>query len=305
MDASSANAYRPAPTYQNKATLLAANPYLPEKVDLNKVDPQFRDIYGAYNDRVDQLQGSLANTRSQAQSAQQDVQKGYDIATTNAENTYTGNMDTIRSANQDSQLANRLRARALGGAPSSGFLDLANRTDIQSQKDIGKAGQQLGLAYMSADQIASKAYGDIISSLNDAILKIQSDGTLSLRERDQRIQSAKEAAAKAAADAANWASLFGNGDTTNTNTPSVLGAEDHQVPTGTVGNPPDNQVFRSENTSGIANAIGSAFMTPAQKQQMMSRINATVYNPVTGQYEQVPTTQAQLDRVMSTNIFKR
>lgn len=233
-------AYRPPANFSQKLNLLNANPVLPQKVNLNNVDPAYRDYYAAYNDSLDTLSGTASNVKTQASLAQQDVQNAYGAATTGAENAYKSSITGIQSANQDAQLANRLRTRAMGGAPSSGFYDLANRTDIQSQRDVGAAGQQLGQAYQGADLSASQALTKIVSDLNNAILGIQSNGQLSLRQRDQQIAQAKASAAAAAQQAALLEGLSGNqeqggdvlGASTTTGAPDPYAGLSIQVDTG-------------------------------------------------------------------------
>lgn len=182
--------FRPAINYA-QTPITANTPSLPEKVDLNAVAPHLKDVYQEYNNNIDYLNTRLSSANQQAQSGQQQVQSAYDTTANQAEDAYRTSRDNIQSANQDSQLRNRLVARATGGAPSSGYLDLVNRTDIQSQKDIGQAGRSLQNNYAQANQIAQQALGNIQSALSGAIAQIQQDASLTLRQRDQAITDAK------------------------------------------------------------------------------------------------------------------
>lgn len=200
--------FRPTPSFA-QVPITANTPSLPQKIDLNSADPMYHDIYNEYNSTLDQLNSRLANAQQQAQTGQQAVQKGYDVTTGNLENQYNVGLDTIRSANQDAQLKNRLAARAKGGAPSSGFLDLSNRTDLQSQKDIAQAGRGLQQGYQEADLTAQKALAAIQASLGDIVAQIQGDATLSLRQKNDQINQARSRAAQLAASNVDWNSILG------------------------------------------------------------------------------------------------
>lgn len=233
-NSSQPNMYAPQPTYTQKLNLLNTNPQLPQIVDLNTVDPAYRPYYAAYNDSITNSGNQVTQLKNQAQMGQTDVGNAYKASIQGAKNAYQTNLTGIQSANQDAQLSNRMRARAVGGAPSSGFLDLANRTDIQSQRDIGKAGQDLGQNYAQADLVANQALTRIIGDLNSAILGIQNNANLSLRERDNAIADAKARAAAAAQQAAYLASL--NGVNNNTGGTDVLGAQTQATDTYDTGN---------------------------------------------------------------------
>lgn len=251
--------YRPPPNFAQKIGLLNQNPVLPQKVNINNVDPAYRDYYQAYNDSLDTLTGQAENNRKQATLGQQDVQNAYNYATTGAENAYKSNLAGIQSANQDAQLANRLRARAVGGAPSSGFLDLANRTDVQSQKDIGAAGAQLGQAYQGADLTAEQSLSKIIGDLNNSILQIQQNGQLSLRQRDNAIAQAK---AKAAQDA-YMASLLGGGQGNGGGNPAATSAAEPQL-TVDIPDTPAGQVQGVSTTRIQPDFVQGKFSAPSQ-----------------------------------------
>lgn len=194
--------YRPQANYAQNAPAVIA-PSLPQKVNLDEVDPSYRDIYQEYNNNLDYLNTRLQNAQQTATASSRNVDEAYKTNVTGAENTYTTRLNTAQQANQDAQLANRLRARAIGGAPSSGFLDLANRTDIQTQRDVGQAGRELQTAYQKAQQLASQALTNINTALNDAIAQIQGDASLSLRQKNDAIQQARIRAASVA-QGINW-----------------------------------------------------------------------------------------------------
>lgn len=200
--------FRPQATYATNAPALNV-PKLPDAIDLNQVDPNYQSIYNEFNNNLNYLNTRLQNAQNTAQASQKNIGDVYNTNTTNAENAYTANLNTIQQSNQDAQLANRLRARASGGAPSSGFYDLANRTDNQTQRDVAGAGNTLQSAYSEANNLASQAYTQIQASLNDVLAGIQNDATLSMRQKDSAINSAR---LQAAQQAAYLQSLLGGGD---------------------------------------------------------------------------------------------
>lgn len=199
------NPYRPEATYKQKMNFSSNIPTLPSIIDLNTVDPIARPYTESYNSVINNLNARAQNARQMAEMAQGDIQRGYETSVAGAEQAYRTGLQTAQQANQDSQLANRLRARAMGGAPSSGFLDLANRTDLETQRGVSRLGSELSQGYRSADQAANEGLSRIIAALNSEILQIQNDATLSMRERDMAIQDARiRAAQAAAAQPTNW-----------------------------------------------------------------------------------------------------
>lgn len=275
--------YRPRPTFSQQSSFVNAVTPLPSKVDLNGVDSNFRDIYAAYNQRIDQLSANLGAIQNQATAAQGDVQKSYDLSVQDAEGAYNNTVNSLRDANQDAQLSNRVRARAVGGAPSSGFLDLANRTDIQTQKGLASAGSDLSRSYSVADQSASKALTDIMTALQGAIMQIQSNASASLLEKDQAIRQVRERAAALAAQRVQetWGDL---GLTVEEDGANLTNQDVNDVRAGM-----GNIGIQPTNSGGV---LGAGTTSAAQRAEQIAAYiranNGQMTNGFPGKYRNIP-----------------
>lgn len=185
--------------------------FRPQQADLNRVNPMFREVYQRFNDSLSDLQRSEDLSRNQANQSRDMLANNYNRSVQQAEQQRIADLDQVRRANKDAQTANRVRARAIGGDSSSGFLDLANRIDQDAQQNVFKTNTGASNRISEAEQNAFKAFADIENRLNDAIAKIESDRRLSLRERDSMVRELEEQAARRALAAAQMAGMYGQG----------------------------------------------------------------------------------------------
>lgn len=115
--------------------------------------------------------------------------------------------DSSRKARQnymDSVLMTRRRTRAVGGAGSSGFLELTNMLDRELSNNITGINVSGQNAISQANTVAQRALGDLDASLNKAIAAIESDRRTSAREKNQAIKEAEFAAAEQALQVDQW-----------------------------------------------------------------------------------------------------
>lgn len=224
---------RSVPAFQSRPLGVAPEQtFRPQTADLESVNPMFRSIYQRFNDSVADLQRGEEAARGQAGQSRDILVGDYNRGVQQAEQQRVSNIDQARRANQDAQTSNRIRARAIGGAPSSGFLELATRLDESAGRNINEANTQATNRIGQVESDINKSLFDIESRLNQTLAQIESDRRLSLRERDAAVAQAEEAAAQealrraaASAQAGNMDllnALFGGGDQS---TGSVLGEQ--------------------------------------------------------------------------------
>ena len=170
----------------------------PTPVDVNTVNPMFRGIYQQFNDSLNDLQRSEQFSRQNANLGRDSIVQNYDRGVASTEAQRISSMDQARRNNQDFQTQNRVRARAIGGAPSSAFLDLSNKIDQQTQRDFSGINTQAADSIRGFEMGAMEALNKIEMDLNKTIMEIESNRRLSLRERDAQVRSAEENAARAA-----------------------------------------------------------------------------------------------------------
>lgn len=174
----------------------------------------------AYNDLLATLQGQEAQQKQQAIQQEAQALQGAEAQKRN-----------ITQNVQDVTRSNRIRARAVGGASSSGYLELQNRAEREASQQAGGVDLQYG------NQIAS-----IQNSLNEKISAIQADVRKSQREKDLEIaniensamqellsidKQAQEERARRSAEAAYLSQFQGFGQEPQIEefkTPDVLGA---------------------------------------------------------------------------------
>lgn len=204
--------------------LPATQTYQQQPVDVNTVNPMFKNIYQSFNDSIADLQRSEQFSRQNADNNRQVILQNYDRGVTAADAGRTTEMDQARRSNQDFQTQNRIRARAIGGAPSSAFLDLSNRIDQQTQRDFSGINTRAVDAARGYESQTIEALNKLEADLNQTILQIESNRRLSLRERDQQIRAAEENAARSAMglmQGAEQSNYSGGGN--------VLGANDTEI----------------------------------------------------------------------------
>lgn len=170
----------------------------PTPVDVNTVNPMFRGIYQQFNDSLNDLQRSEQFSRQNANLGRDSIVQNYDRGVASTEAQRISGMDQARRNNQDFQTQNRVRARAIGGAPSSAFLDLSNKIDQQTQRDFSGINTQAADSIRGFEMGAMEALNKIEMDLNKTIMEIESNRRLSLRERDAQVRSAEENAARSA-----------------------------------------------------------------------------------------------------------
>lgn len=181
------------------------------KVDLTTIDPLYKPIYQAFNDSIDALGGQAANLVTQAQTSQQGANNDLVNNLNQIDQSRTSALNTNQQTGSDAQVANRERTRAIGGAPSSGFLELANKIDRNTQQGANSINSGAFNQSANARNTTLKAIADIQSGLNDALFKIQNDASLSLRERDSAVSAAVTKAQSDAINAALINGFAGNG----------------------------------------------------------------------------------------------
>lgn len=262
---------RSIPAFQTKALgPTVEQTYRPVTEDLNSINPMFRSIYQRFNDSLADLQRSEELSRQQADTSRQQLIGDYNRGVSQAEQQRLSNIDQARRSNQDAQTSNRIRARAIGGAPSSGFLELATRLDEQAGKNINEANLQATNRIQQVESDVMKSLSGIEDTLNKTIAQIESDRRLSLRERDAAVAQAEEAAAQAAIRAAAQSgnmdllnSLLGGGDSGNIGASggSVLGASDVAIDI------PDSQTGSSGGSGALKMAaLSNPIAYPVYKQ---------------------------------------
>src|SRR5690606_20187577 len=218
-------------------TLGLPNVNKPQAVDLNAVNPAYRSIYEAYNNALANYDLAEQSAREYAATAQSNLNRELGTTLQQLENQRRSNIDLARQGGQDAQTQNRIRARAIGGAPSSGFLELANRIDRDTNRGILGFNQQASIGATNARTAALRALADIENNLNNQIFQISQNRNLSLRERDAAIQDAISRAQARAAQTVDWDSFlnsFGEEDV-DQGSGRVLGANTMQFVPGAIG----------------------------------------------------------------------
>lgn len=112
--------------------------------------------------------------------------------------------DQSRMAYNDLVTESRRRARAVGGAASSGFLDMTSRLDQQLQSNLNAVDTTSGSYAGQIELTAQQALGELEDKYNQMVAAIQSDRRKSLRERDSALAQAELDAAQEISNIQNW-----------------------------------------------------------------------------------------------------
>lgn len=114
------------------------------------------------------------------------------------------NKDQLRQGYQDATVLARQRARALGGAASSGYLDTLQGLDKTLLQQLGSQDQAAQSNITQAALQAQKAMSDLESQLQKTIDSINAQKTMSLREKDKAIAQANIDASNNALEVKKW-----------------------------------------------------------------------------------------------------
>jgi hypothetical protein len=182
-----------------------------QAADLNQVEAAYRPYYEAFNATLAQLSARENALRKEAEQSQELAARNLERGYTLAEQQRIAATDQLRRQNQDLQTQNRIRARAIGGAPSSAFLELANKTDLETGRQMAQQGMNYENRIKELDDRAFETVNKIEQDLLKAIGQIEADRTMSLRERDAAITQAKREAAARALAARQYGGMGGFG----------------------------------------------------------------------------------------------
>ncbi|MCS7317509.1 MAG: hypothetical protein NZZ41_04200 [Candidatus Dojkabacteria bacterium] len=169
-----------------------------DNIDLNSVDPNLRPYYEDYlrirrllKDRENILRTEADNSQTNFINQGQNLIQGLLAQRTETEG-------QIRDNLEDALLANRLRARAFGGAPSSALLDINARTEREAMRNMNKANIEYGSKINEVIADVENRIGQLEVELLKKLAEIEQDRTLSLRQRDAAIQNARLSAMRGA-----------------------------------------------------------------------------------------------------------
>lgn len=158
-----------------------------------------------YNDEIADLDSGLGLVKDS-------VQQGKDFVGRQADNTMNAldqrqlvNQRQLRRDYQDSILEARRRARAIGGASSSGYLDITSRLDQNLSQNMQTLGSQVTDLKSQVLLTKDQAMFELENKLQSTIAQIESEKRSSRRKKDQMIADAELAAADEAIKIQEWA----------------------------------------------------------------------------------------------------
>lgn len=162
---------------------LADQSYGDINADLNNQEGQIKSQYAGGQGYINQLKGSNVA----------DISQQGDLSKRQARQSY-----------QDSILQTRLRARAMGGAASSGFMDLTSRLDQALAGNLTNIDMTSMTALNKVKLTADKALTDLQDEMNKSINEIAKQKNTSIRERDKAKATIQMEAAEAALEIKSW-----------------------------------------------------------------------------------------------------
>lgn len=200
----------------------------PQEVDLNSVDPAFRPYYEQFNNLLRNLKSREDILRREAAIAQQTAIDNAEGQLTNLINQKNQAQANIREGLEDVLTQNRMRARAMGGAPSSALLDINARTEREALRQMGNLETDYANRIINTERETKTKIDQIENELLKQLAAIESDRSLSLRQRDELIERAKMEAMRAARNVVgggsgsfNWGSVLGLDDISEPRTPTT------------------------------------------------------------------------------------
>lgn len=165
-------------------------------------------LIGGINQRYEDEQAGFNTSegliRTQTDQNKQSVQTNRDFAIQKAEQQGQSAARQARQAYQDSLVQTRRRARAVGGAGTSGFLELNNMLDRELQGNLTGININVQNVVGEASNIAQDALNNLELALQKAIAGIEQDRRTSRREKDMAIKEAEFAAADQAVQVESW-----------------------------------------------------------------------------------------------------
>lgn len=157
-----------------------------------------------YEDLLNDLTGSQQRVEGQAQKTKDLLAQQLSTVKTEAEGNRLANQDKARQNYQDLQTQSRRQARAVGGASSSGFMELSNKLDQTLQRNLTSADTDADSVLNKAQLSAQSAINDLENNLNENIAKIEGDKRTAARERDRQKQQIEQQAAQQALQVQEW-----------------------------------------------------------------------------------------------------
>jgi hypothetical protein len=163
---------------------------------------QFADQ--SYNDQITNLGNQEGQIKTSATSGKDYINQLRNSNVSDLTNQGDLSKRQARQSYQDQILQTRIRARALGGAASSGFMDLTGRLDQALASNLTGI-DTTNMSAMSKVKItADKALTDLQAEMDKNINEIANQKNLSLRERDKAKASIQMEAAQAALEIKSW-----------------------------------------------------------------------------------------------------
>lgn len=203
----------------------------PQEVDLNSVDPSFRPYYEQFNNLLRNLKAREDILRREAAIAQQTAVENAERQLTSLINQKTQAQANIREGLEDVLTQNRMRARAMGGSPSSALMDINARTEREALRQMGNLETDYANRIINTEKETKTKIDQIENELLKQLAAIESDKSLSLRQRDELIERAKMEAIRAARNVVgggssglNWGSVLGLDDISEPRTPTTTPA---------------------------------------------------------------------------------
>lgn len=203
----------------------ATNPLQPTLVDLGTVNSAYRPIYEAYNQQIQGYQQQEQAARNAAMQAQDVLNQELGTTLGSIERQRQTGLETARQTAGESEAKLRAQARAIGGAPSSGFLELSNQLQKGLGQQVANIGQSASTNASSARTQALKSLASIEQDLNSQIAGINANRTLSLRQKDAMIEDAISKAKMASMYNSMLSGGIGDGTTTQTPNDPLGGLE--------------------------------------------------------------------------------
>lgn len=174
-------------------------------------DQLIQGVNQRYSDQISDLDRSQKLLETETGQNKDFVARNRDFTIENAQENAANAARSARQNYQDAILSTRRRARATGGAGSSGFMELTTLLDKELQSGLTGINNSAHNMESQARITADKALGDLELSLQKAVAQIESDRATSRREKDDAIREAEFAAADQAIEVQKWASTRARG----------------------------------------------------------------------------------------------
>jgi hypothetical protein len=149
-----------------------------------------QNVQGRFQDTQRQLQQQRQNIQTQAGTQRGLLESQFGEVEKGARSRELQQRAQEQRNIQDQIRSQRIRARAIGGAPSSGFLELTGRAEREGAQRLagitGGTEQTIG----QARGTFQKGLADLDRGLNEAIFNIENNLAASRREKDQQAAGA-------------------------------------------------------------------------------------------------------------------